>query len=44
MGQLYNQPAPQSDLLPDLRTAPHQVICPDCLEMAEVILDPSQAE
>ena len=44
MGQLYNQSAPQPDLLPDLNTAPHQVICPDCLEMAEVILDPSQAE
>ena len=44
MGQLYQQPAPQADLLPDLSTAPHQTICPDCQDMAEVIRDPSQAE
>ena len=42
MGQLYNQPAPQSDLLPDLRTAPHQVICPDC-EPSEQTADLEQA-
>ncbi|MGK8438379.1 hypothetical protein ACRS3X_13730 [Ectopseudomonas hydrolytica] len=44
MGQLYNQSAPQPDLLPDLNTAPDLVICPDCQDMAEVIRDPSQAE
>jgi uncharacterized protein CbrC (UPF0167 family) len=44
MGQLYNQSAPQPDLLPDLNTAPDLVICPDCIAMAEVIRDPSLAE
>lgn len=44
MGQLYNQSAPQSDLLPDLNKAPALVICPDCTDLAEVLRDPSQAE
>lgn len=44
MGQLYNQPAPQPDLLPDLRQAPHLTLCPDCLDLAEVVRDPSLAE
>lgn len=44
MGQLYNQPAPQSDLLPDQTKAPALVICPDCTYLAEVLGDPSQAE
>ena len=44
MGQLYNQSAPQPDLLPDLNKAPALVICPDCIAMAEVIRDPSLAE
>ena len=44
MGQLYNQSAPQPDLLPDLNKAPYLVYCPDCIAMAEVIRDPSQAE
>lgn len=44
MGQLYNQPSPQPDLLPDLTQAPHQTLCPDCLDMAEVARDPSLAE
>nr|WP_313295067.1 hypothetical protein [Stutzerimonas nitrititolerans] len=30
MGRLHNLPAPQSDLLPDLRLPPHSVACPDC--------------
>ncbi|VXC46522.1 hypothetical protein [Pseudomonas sp. 8O] len=41
MGQLYNQPAPQADLLPDLTRAPHVTLCPDCQDMAEVLPDPS---
>jgi hypothetical protein len=44
MGQLYQQPAAQSDLLNDLRQAPHTTLCPDCLDMAEVARDPSLAE
>lgn len=30
MGKLMAQPAPQSDLLPDLRVSPNVAICPDC--------------
>jgi hypothetical protein len=44
MGQLYSQPAPQADRLPDLRTAPDFTVCPDCLDLAEVVRDPSLAE
>jgi len=44
MGQLYRQPAPQPDRLPDLLTAPEYAICPDCLDAAEVIDDPSLAQ
>nr|WP_314409334.1 hypothetical protein [Pseudomonas kuykendallii] len=32
MGKLYRQPAPQADLLPDLRLPPHFTVCPDCWE------------
>lgn len=44
MGQLYSQPVPQTDLLPDLRQAPAYALCPDCLDAAEVARDPSLAE
>lgn len=44
MGQLYQQPAPQADLLPDLRMAPHQTVCPDCLDKTGVVGDPGLAE
>lgn len=30
MGQLHHQPAPQADLLPDLRLPPNFTVCPDC--------------
>ena len=33
MGKLMSQPAPQSDLLPDLRVPPHVVTCPDCIAL-----------
>lgn len=42
MGQLYNQSAPQPDLLPDLSLPPHFAVCPDC-EPSEQIADLEQA-
>lgn len=36
MGQLHHQPAPQADLLPDLRVAPDFTVCPDCFACSEV--------
>ncbi|MCQ4306350.1 hypothetical protein [Stutzerimonas frequens] len=35
MGKLMAQPAPQSDLLPDLRVPPHFAVCPDCKSSEE---------
>ncbi|WAD26800.1 hypothetical protein OS670_00245 [Pseudomonadaceae bacterium T75] len=32
MGKLMAQPAPQSDLLPDLGLPPYFTSCPDCSE------------
>ncbi|UTW09168.1 hypothetical protein [Pseudomonas benzenivorans] len=37
MGQLHHQPAPQADLLPDLRLPPHFTVCPLCLDSSEVV-------
>ncbi|MAX89209.1 MAG: hypothetical protein CMK99_00495 [Pseudomonas sp.] len=41
MGKLMSLPAPQSDLLPDLRLPPHFAVCPDCepLEQAADLLE-----
>lgn len=36
MGQLHHQPAPQADLLPNLRLAPAFAVCPDCWDSNEV--------
>ncbi|QLC73845.1 hypothetical protein LPB260_24365 [Pseudomonas sp. LPB0260] len=36
MGQLHHQPAPQADLLADLRLAPAFTVCPDCWDSSEV--------
>jgi hypothetical protein len=36
MGQLHHQPAPQADLLADLRLAPHFTVCPTCLDASDV--------
>lgn len=42
MGQLYNQSAPQPDLLPYLSRRPHFAVCPDC-EPSEQTADLEQA-
>jgi len=34
MGQVFEQSPPRPDQLPDLSTAPHFAVCPDCLEAA----------
>ncbi|HEY1027940.1 MAG TPA: hypothetical protein VGE28_09995 [Pseudomonas sp.] len=42
MCQLYLQPCSPHRV--DQRQAPQQTLCPDCLDMAEVIRDPRLAE
>ncbi|MDH0960245.1 hypothetical protein N5C54_20915 [Pseudomonas chengduensis] len=42
MGQLYNQSAPQPDLLLDLSLRPYFAVCPDC-EPSEQAADLEQA-
>lgn len=42
MGQLHHQPAPQADLLPDLRLPPYFAVCPLCLDSSELDTDLSE--
>jgi len=37
IGRLHNLPAPQTDLLLDMRLPPFSTACPDCWDNSEVV-------